>query len=196
MSRPQFELFSAGPDRSAGPAPPAGLLYRAGLIDAALEAALLEDVRALPFKEFEYLGFLGKRRVVSFGWSYDFAREAIGPAPPIPSFLLPLRTLAATFAGLPEVSLEQASVLEYGPGAAIGWHRDRGAFGQVIGVSLLSTCRFRLRRRVGPGAWERHTFVAEPRSAYVLRGPARSEWEHSVPPVESLRYAVTFRQRG
>jgi alkylated DNA repair dioxygenase AlkB len=34
---------------------------------------------------------------------------------------------------------------------------------------------------------------AEPRSAYLLRGPSRAEWEHSIPSVEALRYSVTFR---
>jgi alkylated DNA repair dioxygenase AlkB len=35
--------------------------------------------------------------------------------------------------------------------------------------------------------------VAEPRSAYLLSGPARSEWEHSIPAVDALRYSITFR---
>ena len=35
--------------------------------------------------------------------------------------------------------------------------------------------------------------LAEPRSAYLLRGPSRTEWEHSIPPVDELRYSVTFR---
>jgi len=35
--------------------------------------------------------------------------------------------------------------------------------------------------------------VAEPRSAYLLSGPARTTWEHSIPPVTSLRYSITFR---
>jgi hypothetical protein len=35
--------------------------------------------------------------------------------------------------------------------------------------------------------------VAEARSAYLLSGPARSVWEHSIPPVDELRYSITFR---
>ena len=30
-------------------------------------------------------------------------------------------------------------------------------------------------------------------SAYLLSGPARSEWEHSIPPVDATRYSITFR---
>jgi len=32
-----------------------------------------------------------------------------------------------------------------------------------------------------------------PRSAYLLRGPARRDWEHSIRPVGELRFSVTFR---
>lgn len=83
-------------------------------------------------------------------------------------------------------------VTEYGPGAAIGWHRDKGVFGDVIGISLLSTCIFRLRRKAD-ARWERYSLPVEPRSAYLLRGSSRTDWEHSIPAVETLRYSVTFR---
>jgi alkylated DNA repair dioxygenase AlkB len=65
-------------------------------------------------------------------------------------------------------------------------------FGEVVGVSLLASCVFRLRRAVKE-KWERVSIVAEPRSAYLLSGLSRTEWEHSIPPVEELRYSVTFR---
>ena len=81
---------------------------------------------------------------------------------------------------------------EYGAGAAIGWHRDRGVFGDVIGISLLSPCVFRFRRKAGL-RWERYSLIAEPRSAYLLRGASRTAWEHSIPAVAALRYSVTFR---
>jgi len=187
----QTDLFGA--TRSA--AAPEGLVYRPELIDVRLEAELLAHVRTLPFSEFRFHGYVGKRRVVSFGWSYDFEREAVARAPELPPFLLGLREVAAEFAQVPASSLEQALVIEYQGGAAIGWHRDKPVFGDVIGVSLLSPCRFRLRRKAGP-RWERYAFVAEPRSAYVLRGPARTEWEHSIPAIEGLRYSITFRQRA
>jgi len=131
--------------------------------------------------------------VVSFGWRYDFGGGGLKPADPLPPFLLPLRTLAASFAGLPAGEFAQALVTEYGPGAAIGWHRDRSVFAEVIGVSLLSDCTFRLRRAEGTG-WERAALTVARRSAYLLAGAARSEWEHSIPAVETLRYSVTFRR--
>ena len=184
---------STQPDLFASePAGPEGFAYVRDLIDAAGESALEREIAGLPFREFEFRGYLGKRRVVSFGWRYDFSRQGLRPADEIPAFLLPLREKAAALAGLDPAAFVHVLVTEYGPGAAIGWHRDRPEFGDVVGVSLMSPCLFRFRRRVGQ-AWERASFLAEPRSAYLLRGPARTEWEHSIPGVDALRYSVTFR---
>jgi alkylated DNA repair dioxygenase AlkB len=44
---------------------------------------------------------------------------------------------------------EHALVIEYGSGAGIGWHRDKAVFGEVVGISLLSPCVFRMRRKEG-----------------------------------------------
>jgi alkylated DNA repair dioxygenase AlkB len=110
----------------------------------------------------------------------------------IPPFLLTLRERAATFAGLAPPDLQQVLLTEYAPGAGIGWHRDRPVFAEVVGLSLLSRCVFRLRRKTG-ATWERTSLTLEPRSAYLLQGPSRTEWEHSIPAVEALRYSITFR---
>jgi alkylated DNA repair dioxygenase AlkB len=83
-------------------------------------------------------------------------------------------------------------ITEYRPGAAIGWHKDRSVFGEVVGISLLSSCMFRLRRRTEAG-WQRTSLRLEPRSAYLLAGSARTQWEHSIPAVDDLRYSLTFR---
>jgi DNA oxidative demethylase len=50
----------------------------------------------------------------------------------------------------------------------------------------------RFRRGKGP---ERMTFDVElePRSTYVLAGPVRWEWQHSIPATNGLRYSITFR---
>jgi alkylated DNA repair dioxygenase AlkB len=171
---------------------PSGMRYAPEVISRDEEQALLRELPALPFKEFEFRGFLGKRRVVSFGWRYDFNGGGLGRAREIPAFLLRARERAARFAGLDAAALEHTLVIEYTPGAAIGWHKDRPIFDDVIGISLLSPCTFRLRRKAG-AKWERRSFVAEPRSAYLLRGPSRTAWEHSIPPLDMLRYSITFR---
>jgi alkylated DNA repair dioxygenase AlkB len=175
-----------------GPRLPEGFRYQPDLISPDEERELLDHIRALPFKPFEFHGYTGRRQVVSYGWKYDFSERKLERREDIPPFLLPLRERAAAFAGLPPSELQHALVTEYEVGAPIGWHKDKAVFGDVIGVSLLSGAPFRLRRQAG-GKWERVTITAEPRSVYLLRGPSRTEWEHSIPPVEHLRYSVTFR---
>jgi alkylated DNA repair dioxygenase AlkB len=171
---------------------PAGFGYREDVISPGEEQAMVERFAALPFKPFEFHGYLGKRRVVSFGWRYDYADARLRDSDAIPPFLLPLRDRAAAFAGVPADSLQQILVTEYAPGAGIGWHRDRPMFEDVIAVSFLAPCVLRFRRK-HPAGWERASREVHARSAYLLRGPSRREWQHSVPPVDRLRYSVTFR---
>src|SRR5258707_6087724 len=135
-------------DLLAPPQPvfPEGFAYRANIVSPDEETELVGQIRELPFREFEFQGYLGKRRVVSFGLHYDFAERAVRQAEPIRDFLLPLRARAAAFAAVPADDIQHALVTEYSPGAPIGWHRDRPVFGDVVGVSLLSACRLRLPR--------------------------------------------------
>src|SRR4051812_41204441 len=174
------------------PVLPDGFKYREDVISPDEERMLIPRIEALPFREFEFHGFTGKRRVVSFGWRYDFSERHLQRVDDIPSFLIPIRDRAAQFAGMRPSHLPHVLVTEYSMGAAIGWHRDKAVFDEVIGISLLAPCRFRFRREVN-GKWERADIIIEPRSAYLLNGPARTEWEHSIPAVDQLRYSITFR---
>src|SRR5690349_8775446 len=193
----QFDLFGG-----SEPAPivasgvparlPEGFRYRPELIGRDDEATLVARVRELPFREFEFHGYLGKRRVVSFGWRYDFSGSGLTKAEDIPEFLLPLQASAASFAGIEPEALQHVLVTEYAPGAGIGWHRDKAVFGEVVGISLLAPCVLRFRRKVD-GKWDRVNVRAEPRSAYHLSGPARLVWQHSILRVDELRYSITFR---
>ncbi len=171
---------------------PEGFRYKPGLIDETAELSLIRQLEKLQFSPFQFHGFEGKRRVVSFGWRYDFNGGGLQKTDPFPSFLLPVRDAAAAAFGLEGSTLEQALLLEYGPGASIGWHKDRPIFGSVIGISLLSPCTFRFRRKNGT-KWERKSITAEPRSAYLLQGQSRNDWEHSIPAVSEKRYSITFR---
>jgi alkylated DNA repair dioxygenase AlkB len=188
MPASQLDLFAPTP------ALPPGFRHWDEAVPREEERAILEAFAALDFAAFAFHGHLGRRRVVSFGWAYEFEREALREASSIPPFLLLLRERVATLAGLPPQTLSQALVTEYPPGAAIGWHRDKAVFGDVLGVSLGASCLFRLRRRAG-ASWQRVSLRLEPRSAYLLQGLARTEWEHSIPPVERMRHSVTFRTR-
>ncbi len=189
----QLNFFGGGGGaRRTAPELPEGFLYRPELIAPAEEGRLLAHVRKLPFRDFEFHGHTGKRRVISFGWQYDFNDSTLRKTDDMPTFLRALRDVAARFAGMDPAQFQHVLVTEYGPGAAIGWHRDKAVFGEVVGLSLLSPCTFRLRRKAG-AKWDRVSITAEPRSAYLLSGPSRTEWEHSIPAVDALRYSVTYR---
>lgn len=187
----QADLFGAAPDG------PAGLLYAGEFLAIGEEAALLHAFRGLDFHAARYKGYSAKRRIVSFGSSYDFADNVLAPAPPIPAFLLPLRAQAAAWAGVPAAALGDALVAEYAPGVQLGWHRDVPDFEDVIGVSLASACRMRFRPYPPGDDWRARSFAVTlaPRSAYLLRGDARWRWQHMIPPAPALRYSVTFRTR-
>jgi alkylated DNA repair dioxygenase AlkB len=186
MDLSQPDLFQACP------ALPEGFRYQPDFLTADEEHDLVERFADLPFKEFEFRGYRGNRRVLSFGWQYDFNRMELLRTEDMPAFLLSLRERAARFAGLEASEFQHVLLTEYAAGAGIGWHRDKPMFAEVVGISLGSRCVFRFRRKAG-SKWERASVVTEPRSAYLLQGPSRTEWEHSIPDVDSLRYSITFR---
>ncbi|HEY4075512.1 MAG TPA: alpha-ketoglutarate-dependent dioxygenase AlkB [Rhizomicrobium sp.] len=171
---------------------PAGFQYTPNLFSPAEEKAFVAHFETLPFKPFEFHGYLGNRRVVSFGYRYDYSGRAVRAAKQMPEFLSPLREIASAFSGISSSALEQALVTEYAPGAGIGWHRDRPMFEDVVALSFLAPCVLRLRRTDVSG-WQRRAIEITPRSGYLLHGAVRSEWEHSIVPMDRLRYSVTFR---
>jgi alkylated DNA repair dioxygenase AlkB len=182
------DLFAGLPP----PKLPEGFAFADEAIPARQARELAEQFATLPFKPFEFHGYLGNRRVVSFGWRYDYGGGTLRESGVMPAWLQPLRERAAQFAALPVAGLQQILVTEYAPGAGIGWHRDKPMFDDVVAFSFVSACTLRFRRRQGP-SWERASQVVPARSVYLLRGPSRREWEHSIPPVSALRYSVTFR---
>jgi alkylated DNA repair dioxygenase AlkB len=193
MSQPaQLSLFGLPQDEHAGALPP-GFSYRSELISPAEEQALAARFEALPFQAYEFRGYEAARQTVSFGWKYAADGKAIERVEPIPDYLLAVREQVAAFAGLEPDQIVQSLVVKYPPGAPIGWHRDRPAFGKVMGVSLLTPAPLRLRLERPDGGWDRVTQHLEPRSAYLMSGPARHQWQHSIPPLDAVRYSITFR---
>jgi alkylated DNA repair dioxygenase AlkB len=171
---------------------PAGFDYRPDILDRAEEAALVAEFAALDFAPYEFRGVQARRRVVAYGFHNDYRTRRLERSPEIPPFLHGLRTKVAAFAGVPADALQQVLVSEYTAGTPIGWHRDRPQYDTIVGVSLLSSATLRLRKEEG-GRWLRSSLTLEPRSAYVLSGAVRNDWQHSIPAVDALRYSVTFR---
>ncbi len=170
----------------------AGLEYRPDFIAPSEESQLLDHVSGEELSPFRFQGWTGKRLTRTFGWRYDFDDRSFAPSEPIPEWLLPLRKKAARFAGLEPADFVHALLVRYDPGAGIGWHRDRPLFETVVGVSLGSPAVLRFRRRRSRG-FDRESLSVEPRSAYLLTGPARHDWEHSIAPGDTLRFSITFR---
>jgi alkylated DNA repair dioxygenase AlkB len=171
---------------------PEGFRYHPDLISADEEEALGDQLAALPFKPFDFHGYQANRQVVGFGYRYDYNRRAVVEAPPLPLFLEPLRARIADRFDRPADAFTQVLINEYRPGAGIGWHRDKPQFDEVVAVSLLAPCVLRFRRRSGE-SWDRRSLTVEPRSAYLLTGPSRTIWEHSIPAPDRHRYSITFR---
>ena len=176
---------------------PDGFSHRENFIRGDEEARLAEEIAGIAFAEFEMRGVVARRRVALVGQSY----ESGGPVTPIPAFLAPLRSALADWAGLKAEAFAMALINEYPPGAPIGWHRDAPQYDIVAGLSLLSPCRMKFRPYVRSNAGTpsrvrrtaTHEVTLEPRSAYLMRGPARSDYEHHIPAVAALRYSITFR---
>jgi alkylated DNA repair dioxygenase AlkB len=184
------------------PEVPDGFEYRADFVTSVEQSDLLEHIAMIEFSNFEMRGAVARRRVAFFGSSYD---DALRPAGDIPEFLHPVRARAAAWAGVAPDAFEMALINEYRPGAPIGWHRDAPQYGIIAGISLASPCRMRFRPYVRPSAGRSasrpaprkttHEVLLEPRSAYLISGASRQQYEHSIPAVAALRYSITFRTR-
>jgi alkylated DNA repair dioxygenase AlkB len=170
----------------------AGLRYEEEVLSKTEERALLERLGGLELAPFRFHGWLGNRRTQSFGWRYDFEDASFTPSEPIPDWLRPVRERAASFARLQPDDFVHALLARYDPGAGIGWHRDRDVFEKVVGISLGTHATLRFRHRTANG-FKRASLEVEPRSAYLLSGEARHDWEHSISPGQSLRFSITFR---
>ena len=170
----------------------AGLRYEDDVITQSEERVLLERLQALELSPFRFHGWLGNRKTQSFGWRYDFDDASFSPSEPIPEWLHPIRERAAAFAGLSPDDFVHALLARYDRGAGIGWHRDRDVFDRVVGLSLNTPATLRFRRRVTSG-FRRADIELAQRSAYLLSGEARWDWEHRITPGDQLRFSITFR---
>jgi alkylated DNA repair dioxygenase AlkB len=186
----QDDLFGA-------PAPvlPAGMRYEAEFLTREEEQHWIAFAQSQPLAEMNYKGYQAKRRVVSFGGKYDYDANRLNEGPPIPAGLDPLRGKVAQWLGVEPEAFTQVLVAEYCEGTPLGWHRDVPDFEDVVGVSLLSEAvmRFRPYPPDAPKKADILKVTVHPRSIYLLHGPARWEWQHSVAATKTLRYSITFR---
>jgi alkylated DNA repair dioxygenase AlkB len=171
---------------------PEGFLYHQKFLTETEEAELLRTVQTLEFGTYDFRGYIARRRVVAYGGGYESgSRRMEITDKTLPDFLTSIRDRAAAVAGLQAQQITQALVTEYSVGTPIGWHRDSPQFETIIGISLASACRLRLKPYKGEGKIA--SALLQPRSIYVMRGAARWNFQHSIPAVKELRYSITLR---
>ena len=197
----QGDLFGdsaqgAGPARRNARDLPDGFVYQPEFVTIEEEGTLLAAIGDLPLAEAKYKEYTARRRTVSYGGKFDYDRNVLRPADPIPSFLMPLREKVAAWVGRAADEFVHGLVSEYRPGTPLGWHRDVPDFEVIVGVSLGGTARMKLRPyKPGERNLGRDVVALDlaPRSAYSIRGAARWAWQHSIVATEELRYSITFR---
>lgn len=189
----QSELFAA----SEATASIDGLRYQPDFLSCDEEAGLLDIISSLPLHAAQYKEYVARRRVVSFGGSFDYDENILRPGVPLDARLVPVRDRVAAWLGVASESLVHALVAEYTPGTPLGWHRDVPDFETIVGVSLggEATLRFRPYPPTHPNAREDLQLDVSPRSIYKMAGAARWDWQHCVPAVKALRWSITFRTR-
>jgi alkylated DNA repair dioxygenase AlkB len=182
------------------PAPPAyglpeGLVYDPDFLTPTEEGDLIALLQTLPLTEAVYKGYTARRRVLGYGGKFDYDTNELRPAEALIEALHPLRDRVAHWAGVPPTQLAHALVAEYRPGTPLGWHRDVPDFEQIFGVSLGSDTVIRFRPYPPATARRSDTLAltVAARSIYCFAGPARWQWQHSVPPVKAQRWSITFR---
>lgn len=171
-----------------------GLVYQPEFLSPTEEKNLIGIIQALPLHAARYKQYLARRRVKSFGGSYDFDANRLQPGIALDERLHGLRDRVARWIGVLPCNLVHALVAEYAPGTPLGWHRDVPDFEKIVGVSLggHATLRFRPYQEA-PTTGKVAQLDVAPRSIYQLAGKARWGWQHCVAPTRELRWSITFR---
>jgi alkylated DNA repair dioxygenase AlkB len=177
------------------PAFPPGFEYVTDFLERTEEDSLLKEIAGIELHTFNFHGYEAKRRVASFGFDYSFDKRSIAEGKEIPTAFRELIEKVSGQTGIHSGEFKELLVTEYPQGSVINWHRDAFPFDIIVGISLASDCTFRLR----PHSKESRTrtsvisFPVKRRSLYVIQGPSRTDWEHSISPVPAVRYSVTLR---
>jgi len=194
---PQADLFGDALEAREAVIP--GLQYCSSYIDTLEQSHLLAIIDQQP-----WLTDM-KRRVLHYGYKYDYKSRMITPdfhLGPLPEWLMPLAQHLhheGLFSDVPD----QAIINEYQPGQGISAHIDCvPCFGnEVASLSLGSSCVMELIH----SSYGKQSKVLERGSLIVLSGPARYEWQHCIPArktdviagekiLRGRRVSITFRK--
>jgi alkylated DNA repair dioxygenase AlkB len=182
----EYELFKSIPE---------GFEYYPGFLSAEEEDELLQLISGIELNALIFQGYPAKRKVKSFGFNYHFDSRKLSKGIEIPQAFLPVIEKVGLTTGIPPEAFGELLITEYVEGSVINWHRDAPPFGIIAGISLLSDCRFMFRpaEKARQGRKAIISYQVQRRSLYVMKGSARSDWQHSIAPVKQKRYSITLR---
>ena len=174
---------------------PEGFYYEPHFITPEEEKELLAVVTGMELRPMLFQGYEAKRKVASFGYDWSFEHRKLSKGKDIPAAFETLMQKAARHLSLAKEDFAELLVTEYTEGSVINWHRDAPPFALVAGISLAADCLFKLRP-YEEARQTRKAIISLPvqrRSLYILQGPVRSDWQHSIAPVQQTRYSITLR---
>lgn len=174
---------------------PDGFLYVPDFITKEEENYLFEEISKVELHAFHFQGYEAKRRVASFGYDWSFEKQALSKGKDIPPVFDSLVEKVSNHLSISKEKFAELLVTEYPTGSVINWHRDAPPFDIIAGISLQSDCTFRLRPH-DKTKQSRSSIISIPvrrRSLYVMQGPSRTVWQHSIAAVKQVRYSITLR---
>jgi len=174
---------------------PEGFSYIPDFINSNEEKKLLEEISKTELHHFNFHGFKANRKVASFGYDYSFDNGNLTKGKEFPVAFDFLIQKVSLYLAEDSVHFAELLITEYAPGTVINWHRDAPPFDIIAGISLMGNCTFRLRPqdKEKQGRSSIISFTVQQRSLYIIRGPARTSWQHSIAPVKGTRYSITLR---
>jgi alkylated DNA repair dioxygenase AlkB len=182
-------LFSVEPDF------PEGFIYTPDFLTTNEEAELYKEILKVELRRMLFHGYEANRKTASFGYDYSFENKRLTKGNDIPQVFNSLVNKVAVQLSIPASEIAGLLITEYPVGSVINWHRDAPPFDIIVGISLMADCIFRLRPqdKAKQNRASTISFPVKRRSLYVMQGPARSEWQHSIVPVKEVRYSITLR---
>jgi alkylated DNA repair dioxygenase AlkB len=174
---------------------PEGFQYYPDFLREAEENGIIKEISKIQLHTFTFQGYEAKRRVASFGYDWSFTTRKLSKGMDVPELFTPLIEKVATQLSLTPGKFAEVLVTEYPIESVINWHRDAPPFDLIAGISLMSDCTFRFRPhdKTKQRRSSIISFPVERRSLYVIHGPSRTDWEHSILPVKQIRYSITLR---
>ena len=182
-------LFPTGPDL------PEGFFYIPDFLSKEEEADLCGVISKLELHNFSFQGFKANRKVASFGFDYSFENGRLSKGKEIPQVFDFVVEKVSGHLHVAKHEFAELLITEYPVGSVINWHRDAPPFDVIAGISLMADCNFRLRP-YDKAKQTRSSVISIPvnrRSLYIIQGPARSDWQHSITAVKHTRYSITLR---